>query len=239
MTMDVPPTSTIESAVEAAQEMCRRVRKMIPAGHEHLSSVTETRNLSDDLMQMASAARRLKGKNAEHALAEAIEHYGLKKGTQLEGAAAFLRMRLSELSEKLDAMAKGHKNSWEALKKTVKPIIEKKSAYSDGLVMDSMNKYEKWIENASRGQRMAFGAGCIGVGSLCMYVGGEWLSQAFYGRGVKQVEVPDGQGSTTMIPIARPLPAAERVLKGVLGTGGLAAGLAGSWAGFSHLLHGR
>ncbi len=72
-----------------------------------------------------------------------------------------------------------------------------------------------------------------------MYIGGEWLGQAFYGQGLKKVQGVDYDGNPTTVTVTKPLPAVSRLLKGVLGTGGLAAGFTGISVGLSHMFHGR
>lgn len=149
--------------------------------------------------------------------------------------------------EQLEDSTKSLANKMGEVKKAVERVQNHASATEEaaGKGGSFFERIGNWandafkMEGASNAKRLAFGAGCIGLGSLFMYVSGEWLGQAWYGQSTRRVDAMDETGHPTAILVPRPLSSTERIVKGAAGVVGFGGGLVGFNAGFHHMFHGR
>lgn len=204
---------------------------------------TEAKRDAKNLNNLSTMVDRLRNHPAE-ALADAKKMFRLNDATTVEDA---IGRAVTELKENVAAIKESaaFKRIGELMRNATGEIVEKTRKGSAARraarwAENAFTGHQQWLEHASTGQRMAFGAGCIGLGSLCMYAGGELLAQGFYGQATKRVKATDEKGNTATIVIPRPLSAAERTVKVVLGAGTAGIGLVGFNKGFVDIFfHGR
>jgi hypothetical protein len=126
--------------------------------------------------------------------------------------------------------------------KKVEEVVEQSPGFVNRLVEgagyvaeNTLGSHQKWLNEQSTGKKMAFAVGYMAVGSLLTDLGVKMASQGFSGVKEETVQQIDDQGNRSILILKKPLPAAERVVKAVIGSGSIAAGITGTGLGFYNL----
>lgn len=103
---------------------------------------------------------------------------------------------------------------------------------------NTIGKHQKWLNEQSTGKRLGFAVGYMALGSVLTDVGIRMASQGFSGVKEDTAQQIDKEGNRSVLILKKPLPAAERIVKAVLGSGSIAAGITGTGLGFYNLFAG-
>lgn len=234
---------TIEDLIEKGDHLV----SAILGKAEGLADRAQVKTLKDAAKahgDLIDAARELiSGKSETNILADISHYLKDKKFGSLNEAREFIATRLHQVNEETNVMRNGAKTAklfYESLAHTAEKSPTFLSRIGSGasyVFENTLGKHQQWLNEQSHGKRLGFAVGYMALGSLLTDMGVRMAAQGFGGTKQESVQTLDEKGNQHILVMNKPLPAAERVVKAIIGTGGIAAGITGTGVGFYNIFN--